>query len=114
MSIGVLGHEQLESGTEYSSTSTSETVDDDDDDAYYESQGDQAQQGFTIFLLLVSLYWTSTVILVSARCFERCYITLTSKWNAVNSWAYVISYHCKNNLEYNSGDSCWCNGDVLL
>jgi hypothetical protein len=67
VSIGVLGHEQLESGTEDSSTSTSETVDDDDDDAYYESQGDQAQQGFTIFLLLVSLYWTSTVILVSAR-----------------------------------------------
>jgi hypothetical protein len=63
VSIGVLGHEQLESGTEDSSTSTSETVDDDDDDAYYESQGDQAQQGFTIFLLLVSLYWTSTVIL---------------------------------------------------
>ena len=70
VSIGVLGHEQLESVAEEgtSSTSTSETIDDDDDDAYYASQGDRPQQGFTIFLLLVSLYWTSTVLLVSARC----------------------------------------------
>ncbi len=66
--IGVLGHEQLDSvATEDSSSSMSETMDDDDDDAYYKSQGDRPQQGFTIFLLLVSLYWTSTVLLVSMR-----------------------------------------------
>lgn len=63
VAIGVLGHEQLESyaaGEEETSS-----MGDDDDDAYYESQGDRPQQGFTIFLLLVSLYWTSTVLLVS-------------------------------------------------
>ena len=61
VAIGVLGHEQLQSyGAE---VPTTDEVD--DDDLYYQSQGDRPQQGFTIFFLLVSLYWTSTVLLVS-------------------------------------------------
>lgn len=66
VAIGVLGHEQLETYT--GDSSTAPDTEDDDDDVYYESRGDRPQQGFTIFLLLVSLYWTSTVLLVSS-CF---------------------------------------------
>jgi len=59
VTIGVLGHQQLASYGEEAPVTDTE----DDDDAYYESQGDQPQQVFTMFLLLVSLYWTSTVLL---------------------------------------------------
>lgn len=59
VSIGVLGHEQLAAVT----GETPATDVEDDDDTYYAIQGDQPQQGFTIFLLLVSLYWTSTILL---------------------------------------------------
>ena len=59
VTIGVLGHEQLATYEEEDLMDAQ----DDDDDAYYERQGDLPQQGFAIFLLLVSLYWTSTVLL---------------------------------------------------
>jgi hypothetical protein len=74
VAIGVLGHEQLEAYSEEAPT----TDEEDDDDLYYESQGDQPKQGFTIFFLLVSLYWTSTVILVSCYLYcldaRRCFV----------------------------------------
>jgi hypothetical protein len=60
VAIGVLGHETLTYNEEHSKNAGSDNEND-----------DVGPQGLTIFLLLVSLYWTSTVLLVSTHKLKK-------------------------------------------
>jgi hypothetical protein len=57
VAIGVLGHETIAYKEEHPKNASDESE-------------DGGPQGFTVFLLLVSLYWTSTVLLVSTLVTE--------------------------------------------
>lgn len=68
VTIGVLGHETLTYNEEHTKNAGSSNEND-----------DVGPQGLTIFLLLVSLYWTSTVLLVSTHKLKKKLQELCSK-----------------------------------